>query len=97
MKNDSQTDRLSWFRNDRLGMMIHPGLYSLIGEGTWAMHHSQIPHREYAKLADEFSAMHIEAESGTRAFTWSVARRAVATGAEADADQEGSRSVGVET
>ena len=31
------------------------------------MHHSQIPHREYAKLADEFAATHFDAEAWAQA------------------------------
>jgi len=47
-------ERMRWFHEARFGMMIHWGLYSLLGQGTWAMHHGRIPHREYARLADEF-------------------------------------------
>lgn len=53
-KKYTHQERMKWFHEARFGMMIHWGLYSLLGQGTWAMHHGRIPHHEYAKLADEF-------------------------------------------
>jgi len=56
-------ERMKWFHESRFGMMIHWGLYSLLGQGTWAMHHGQIPHREYARLADKFKPKKFDASA----------------------------------
>lgn len=45
---------MEWFRNDKLGMFIHWGLYSLLGRGEWVMMNERIDKEEYAKLADRF-------------------------------------------
>lgn len=56
-------ERMRWFHEAKFGMMIHWGLYSLIGQGTWAMHHAKIPHREYAKLAKKFRPKKFDADA----------------------------------
>ncbi len=45
---------MDWFRQAKLGMFVHWGLYSLTGRGEWIMRHELIPHEEYAKLATKF-------------------------------------------
>lgn len=45
-----------WFRDAKFGLFMHWGLYSLLGRGEWAMFNDRISAREYAKLADRFSA-----------------------------------------
>lgn len=42
------------FRNNRFGMFIHYGLYSLLDRREWAMYYERIPVDEYRKLADQF-------------------------------------------
>ena len=42
------------FRNNRFGMFIHYGLYSLLNRREWAMYYERIPVDEYRKLADQF-------------------------------------------
>jgi alpha-L-fucosidase len=42
------------FRNNRFGMFIHYGLYSLLNRREWAMYYERIPVPEYRKLADQF-------------------------------------------
>ena len=44
------------WRDCKFGMFIHYGLYSIRGEGEWAMWNQQIPRTEYAKLAEQFTA-----------------------------------------
>ena len=53
--------RLDWFREARLGMFIHFGLYSLLGRGEWAMNRERIQIDEYEKLADRFTIEHFDA------------------------------------
>ena len=44
-----------WFVQDRFGMFIHFGLYSVLGRHEWAMEMEGIPVDEYQKLADQFN------------------------------------------
>lgn len=43
-----------WWRDDKIGMFIHWGLYSILGRGEWARFNEQIPKEEYEGLADTF-------------------------------------------
>ncbi|HOV93833.1 MAG TPA: alpha-L-fucosidase [Spirochaetales bacterium] len=55
--NDNRTERippLVRFKMDRFGVMIHFGLYSILGRGEWAMYNEAIPAGEYRKLFDKF-------------------------------------------
>lgn len=36
-------ERMKWFHQARFSIFIHWGLYSLLGRGTWVMHHDQLP------------------------------------------------------
>lgn len=49
-------DKMQWFRNAKLGMFIHWGLYSMLGKGEWVLFHEKLNISEYAALANEFSA-----------------------------------------
>jgi len=42
------------FENMGLGMYVHFGVYSVIGEGEWAMYQQKITVEEYQKIAKEF-------------------------------------------
>lgn len=55
-------DRMEWWREARYGMIIHWGLYSLIGRGEWVMYHERIPKKEYRKLADRFKPVNYHPE-----------------------------------
>ena len=48
--------RLERMREDKLGMFIHWGVYSILGNptGEWTMYKDRIPKEKYDKLADEF-------------------------------------------
>ncbi|MFT3787184.1 MAG: alpha-L-fucosidase [Tepidisphaeraceae bacterium] len=46
--------KVEWWRKARFGMFIHFGVYAVPGRGEWVMWNESIPHREYAKFADEF-------------------------------------------
>src|SRR5438552_1957269 len=57
--------RLEWFRDAKYGLFIHWGLYAIpagewqgkrsLGLGEWIMNRSQVPVREYEKLAERFN------------------------------------------
>ena len=47
-------DKLKWWREAKVGMFIHWGLYSILGRGEWARFNERIPYAEYEQLASEF-------------------------------------------
>lgn len=61
-----------WFKETGMGMMIHWGLYSILGGewkaqrikdiAEWAMHCYRIPLREYENLASIFNPLYFDAE-----------------------------------
>ena len=61
-----------WFKQAGFGMMIHWGLYSILGGewqgkrmdyiGEWIMSKYEIPNKEYEKLADIFNPIYFNAE-----------------------------------
>ncbi len=46
---------LERFRQNRFGMFIHYGLYSILNRREWAMYYERIPVCEYRKLAERFN------------------------------------------
>ena len=56
-------DRMKWFHQARFGMFIHWGLYSLLGRGTWVMHHDQLSVAEIERLASQFTARKFDANA----------------------------------
>ncbi len=51
---------LQWWRDAKVGMFVHWGLYSILGRGEWVRHNEQIPWDEYKALADEFAPENFE-------------------------------------
>lgn len=45
---------MQWWRDAKIGMFVHWGLYSILGRGEWVRHNEQIPWEEYTALADQF-------------------------------------------
>ncbi len=50
-----KTERLSWWTNDRFGMFIHWGTYSLAGRHEWVKKHERIPDEDYQKYFEHFN------------------------------------------
>jgi alpha-L-fucosidase len=48
-------DRLRWFNEQRFGMFIHWGLYSIPAKGEWYRYKEAVPPEEYRALAREFN------------------------------------------
>ena len=53
---------IQWFKNARYGMIIHYGVYSLLGRGEWVLNREEIPVEEYKGLAKEFTADKFDAD-----------------------------------
>jgi alpha-L-fucosidase len=46
---------MQWWRNAKFGLFIHFGLYSVLGQGEWAMFNKRMDTSEYGKLKDSFT------------------------------------------
>ena len=55
------------FRNDRFGIFLHWGLYSMLATGEWTMTNKNLNYKEYAKLAGGFCPARFEAREWVRA------------------------------
>ncbi len=65
-------DNKKWFKEAQFGMMVHFGLYSLLGGewkgrrmpfiGEWAQSYFRIPNQEYGRLAAAFNPVYFNAE-----------------------------------
>ncbi|MCL2572818.1 MAG: alpha-L-fucosidase [Defluviitaleaceae bacterium] len=45
---------MQWWRDAKIGMFFHWGLYSILGRGEWVYHNEKLPKAEYEGLAHEF-------------------------------------------
>lgn len=50
------------FQDEKFGVFLHWGLYSMVGQGEWVMHNRGINYKEYAKIAAAFYPSHFDAE-----------------------------------
>ena len=74
IESSALTAAKKWFREAQYGMMVHWGLYSLMGGewkgrrmdsrylGEWAQQYFRIPNAEYAKLAQAFNPVCFNAD-----------------------------------
>jgi alpha-L-fucosidase len=51
------------FEDDRFGLFIHWGVYSLLGKGEWVMDRDKLPIREYDKLPPRFNPTRFDADA----------------------------------
>lgn len=55
----SQTE----FQDEKFGIFIHWGLYSMLGQGEWVMTNQNINYKEYSKLASAFYPINFDAKA----------------------------------
>lgn len=58
----NRKENLEWWKEAKLGLFVHWGLYSLCGVGEWVMYFRRIPVAEYHKLGDQFDPKGFDAE-----------------------------------
>jgi len=61
----SETKRAAaqeWFQDNKFGMFIHWGVYSVLGKGEWVMQNDQMPISEYEKLPPQFNPTEFDAD-----------------------------------
>ena len=56
-------EKMQWWEDQKFGMFIHWGLYSIPATGEWTMYNQKIPAEEYARLADQFNPKHFDADA----------------------------------
>ena len=62
------------FQNNKFGIFIHWGIYSMLGDGEWVMNNKHINHEEYTHLADGFCPSKFNADEWVKAFKAAGAR-----------------------
>lgn len=55
-----EVDKLKWFCDARFGMFIHWGPYAVHGRCVWARYRERMSHAEYAKIAEQFTALNYD-------------------------------------
>jgi len=60
---------LAWWRDAKLGIFVHWGLYAIPARGEWHMFNDHVPAAEYRKLADQFRPRHFDPDK------WALAAR----------------------
>ena len=55
------------FQDEKFGVFLHWGLYSMMGVGEWVMHNKDINYREYPKLAKTFYPSEFDADAWVKA------------------------------
>ena len=50
-----------WFQNNKFGLFIHWGVYSVLANGEWVMENTKIPIAEYEKLPAKFNPAQFDA------------------------------------
>ena len=76
----AQADRMAWFRDAKLGIFIHWGIYSKgVGSESWAFHDGDTTYGDYMAQASSFTASNYHPDEWARLFKEAGARYAVLT------------------
>ena len=62
------------FSDDRFGIFIHWGIYSMFGQGEWFLNNADVPANEYAKAASGFYPSKFDAKEWIDAIKGSGAK-----------------------
>lgn len=93
--------RLAWWREARVGIFIHWGLYAIPARGEWVQWNEQIPNEEYARLAEQFQPTQFDATAWAATIKAAGAKYAVLTARHHDGfalfDDPGSEFTSVKT
>ncbi len=77
---NSDDERMRWFREAKLGIFIHWGIYAVEGIGeSWSFHNGHISHANYMKQLDGFTADNYDPRRWAQLIEQSGARYAVLT------------------
>jgi len=74
------TDKMQWFKDAKLGIFIHYGIYAVNGGGTsWPFRNGQISYADYMKQLDGFTAKNYHPQEWAKLFKEAGAKYAVLT------------------
>ena len=77
---DDKETRMQWFKDAKLGIFIHWGIYSVDGIGeSWSFHNGHISYEDYMKQLDGFSAKNYDPDYWAKLIKESGAKYAVLT------------------
>ena len=72
--------RMAWFAEAKLGIFIHWGIYAVKGVSeSWSFYNNYLPHEEYMKQAEGFTASKYDPETWAKLIKESGARYTVIT------------------
>lgn len=75
-----KNDRLAWFKDAKLGIFIHWGIYGVNGiSESWSMYHKRISYNDYMRQLNGFTAENYNAKHWAKLFKETGARYAVLT------------------
>ena len=72
--SESNLQARARFQDNKFGIFIHWGLYSMLGDGEWVMHNKNINYEEYTHLAAGFYPSKFNAEEWVKAIKDAGAR-----------------------
>jgi alpha-L-fucosidase len=76
-----QQDRMQWFKDAKLGIFIHWGIYAVNGiDESWSFYNEYLPYEDYMKQLNGFTAENYDPEAWAKLISESGARYAVMTG-----------------
>lgn len=77
---DATTKKMQWFKDAKLGIFIHWGIYSVYGiSESWSFFNDYISHEDYLKQTKGFTAKHYNPEAWAKLIKESGAKYAVIT------------------
>ena len=77
---EEKAERMEWFKDARLGIFIHWGIYSVNGiSESWSFFNERISHEDYMKQLDGFTASDYDPEYWAKLIKESGAKYAVIT------------------
>ncbi|HEV8692250.1 MAG TPA: alpha-L-fucosidase, partial [Ideonella sp.] len=54
---------MAWWRDAKLGVFVHWGLYAIPARGEWYMNNERVPAERYAQLARRFDPKHYDPDA----------------------------------
>jgi len=76
----AQPERMQWFKDAKLGIFIHWGIYAVNGiDESWSFYNEYLPYEDYMKQLDGFTASNYDPEAWAGLIKESGAKYAVMT------------------
>ena len=76
----NNNDKMQWFKDAKLGIFIHWGIYSVDGvDESWAFYNKKMPYQDYMKQLNGFTAKNYNPDAWAQLIKESGARYAVIT------------------